>query len=211
MRRANDLGRSAMRLLLSCLLVFCLLFCSTACVPAQGDPFAYAAVPFSVTVEGTYLPANDPSGAPRSFTARITVGALVGGDPALRDMTVSFTSPDTLAGVTVTATLSLATDGGYDRAVTFSYPSDYGEIQVIAKGKEFDGFLRFAEALLPLGDVTERSPAAEDGSYTVTRKTADGGREAVFIFAEGETFPRRVTLTDRWGRVELNTCGEKEE
>ena len=149
--------------------------------------------------------------APRSFTARITVGALVGGDPALRDMTVSFTSPDTLAGVTITATLSPATDGGYDRAVTFSYPSDYGEIQVIAKGKEFDGFLRFAEALLPLGDVTERSPAAEDGSYTVTRKTADGGREAVFIFAEGETFPRRVTLTDRWGRVELNTCGEKEE
>ena len=200
-----------MRLLLSCLLAFCLLICSFACTPAQGDPFAYAAAPFSVTVEGTYLPANDPNGTPRPFTARITVGAFVGGDPALRDMTVSFTSPDTLAGVTVTATLSPATDGGYDRAVTFSYPSDYGEIQVIAKGKEFDGFLRFAEALLPLGDVTERSPAAEDGSYTVTRKTADGGREAVFVFAEGETFPRRVTLTDRWGRVELNTCGEKEE
>ena len=41
-----------MRLLLSCLLFFCLLLCSTACVPAQGDPFAYAAAPFSVTVEG---------------------------------------------------------------------------------------------------------------------------------------------------------------
>ena len=203
MRRANDLGRSAMRLLLSCLLFFCLLLCSTACVPAQGDPFAYAASPFSVTVEGTYLPANDPSGAPRPFAARITVGAPMNGDLTLRDLSVTFTSPDTLAGATVTATLSPVADGGYSRAVTFSYPSDYGEIQVIAKGREFDGFLRFAEALLPLGDVTERSPTAEDGSYTVTRKTADGGREAVFVFAEGEKIPRRVTLTDRRGRVEL--------
>jgi hypothetical protein len=160
-----------------------------------------------VTVEGTYLPANDPSGAPRPFAARITVGAPINGDPTLRDMTVTFTSPDTLAGVTVTATLSPAIDGGYNRAVTFSYPSDYGEIQVIAKGSEFDGFLRFAEALLPMGDVTERSPTAEDGSYTVTRKTADGGREAVFVFAEGETFPRRVTLTDRWGSMELTVGG----
>lgn len=207
MRRANDLGRSAMRLLLSCLLVFCLLLCSTACVPAQGDPFAYAAAPFSMTVEGTYLPASDEGGTPRPVAARITVGAPMNGDPTLRDMTVTFTSPDTLAGVTVTATPSPTTDGGYARAVTFSYPSDYGEIQVIAKGREFNGFLRFAEALLPLGDVTERSPTAEDGSYTVTRKMADGGREAVFVFAEGETFPRRVTLTDRRGSMELTVGG----
>ena len=210
MRRAKYFGRSSMRLLLSCLLFFCLLLCSTACVPAQGDPFAYAAVPFSVTVEGTYLPASDEGGTPRPVTAQNTVGAPMNGDLTLRDMTVTFTSPDTLAEATVTVTPSPTTDGGYDRAVTFSYPSDYGEIQVIAKGREFDGFLRLAEALLPMGDVTERSPTAEDGSYTVTRKTTDGGREAIFVFAEGETFPRRVTLTDGWGRVELNTCGEKE-
>ena len=196
-----------MRLLLSCLLVFCLLFCSTACVPAHGDPFAYAAAPFSVTVAGTYLPASDEGGTPRPVAATVTAGAPVGGAPTLRDMTVTFTSPDTLAGVTVTVTLSPATDGSYSRAVTFAYPSAYGEIQVIAKGREFDGFLRFAEALLPLGDVTERSPTAEDGSYTVTRKTADGGGEAVFVFAEGETFPRRVTLTDGKGWVELTVTG----
>ena len=207
MRRAKYFGRSAMRLLLSCLLVFCLLLCSTACVPAPKDPFAYAATPFSVTVEGTYLPASNEGGTPRPFTAQITVGAPMNGDSALRNLTVTFTSPDTLAGATVTATLSPVADGGYARAVTFSYPSDYGEIQVIAKGKEFDGFLRFAEALLPLGDVTERSPTAEDGSYTVTRKTTDGGREAVFVFAEGEAFPRRVTLTDRWGSMELTVGG----
>ena len=196
-----------MRLLLSCLLVFYLLLCSTACVPAQGDPFAYAAAPFSVTVEGTYLPASDPNGTPRPFAARVTVGAPMNVDPTLRDLTVTFTSPDTLAGVTVTATPSPATDGGYGRAVTFSYPSDYGEVGFTATGDELDGLLRFAEALLPIGDVAERSPTAEDGSYTVTRKTADGGREAVFVFAEGETFPRRVTLTDGKGWVELVVTG----
>ena len=196
-----------MRLLLACLLVFCLLFCSTAWSPAPKDPFAYAAAPFSVTVEGTYLPANDPSGAPRPFAARITVGAPMNGDLTLRDIIVTFTSPGTLAGATVTATPSPATDGGYDRAVTFSYPSDYGEVRFTATGDELDGLLRFAEALLPLGDVTERSPTAEDGSYTVTRKTTDGGREAVFVFAEGEAFPRRVTLTDRWGSMELTVGG----
>ena len=196
-----------MRLLLSCLLAFCLLICSTACVPAQVDPFAYAASPFSVTVEGTYLPASDEGGTPRPFAARVTVGAPMNGDPTLRDMTITFTSPDTLAGATVTATLSPVTDGGYARAVTFAYPSDYGEVRFTATGEELDGLLRFAEALLPMGDVTERSPTDEDGSYTVTRKTADGTREAVFVFAEGEAFPRRVTLTDRRGRVELTVTG----
>ena len=82
-----------MRLLLSCLLVFCLLFCSTACVPAQGDPFAYAAAPFSLSIEGTYLPVNDSDGAPRPFAAQITAGAPMNGDPTLRDLTATFTSP----------------------------------------------------------------------------------------------------------------------
>ena len=207
MRRANDLGRFAMRFFLACLLVFCLLFCSTACSPASTDPFAYAASPFSVTVEGTYLPASDEDGTPRPFAARITVGAPMNEDSALRNLTVTFTSPDTLAGATVTATLSPATDGGYSRAVTFAYPSDYGEVRFTATGEELDGLLRFAEALLPIGDVTERSPTAEDGSYTVTRKTADGGREAVFVFVAGETFPRRVILTDGKGWVELTVTG----
>ena len=196
-----------MRPLLSCLLVFCLLFCSTACSPAQGDPFASAAVPFSVTVEGTYLPANDEDGTPRPFAAQITVGAPMNGDPTLRDMTVTFTSPDTLAGVTVTATPSPATDGGYGRAVTFSYPSDYGEVGFTATGDELDGLLRFAEALLPIGDVAERSPTAEDGSYTVARRTEDGGREAVFSFGEGTALPTKVILTDRRGRVEATVVG----
>ena len=196
-----------MRLLFACLLALCLLLCSTACTPAQGDPFAYAASPFSVTVEGTYLPANDPDGTPRPVAALVKAGTPPNGDPTLRDLTVTFTAPASLYSTTVTATLSPAADGGYSRAVTFSYPSEYGEVRFTATGTELDGLLRFAEALLPSGDVTERSPTAEDGSYTITRRTADGGREAVFVFAEGEHFPTKVTLTDGRGRVELTVVG----
>ena len=201
MRRAKYFGRFAMRLLLSCLLVFCLLFCSTACVPAQGDPFAYAAAPFSVTVEGTYLPTSDEGGTPRPFTAQITVGAPMNGDPTLRDLTVTFTAPDTLAGLTVTATLSPAPEGTVTRTVTFTYPSDYGQVAFTAEGGELDGLLRFAEGWLPVGDVAGISPKDENGEYTIVRRT--GEREAVFSFAEGQELPVGVRLTDGRGVVEM--------
>lgn len=196
-----------MRLFSACLLVLCLLLCSAACSPAPKDPFAYAAAPFSVTAEGTYLPANDPDGTPRPIAVRVTAGEPVNGDPTLRNLTVTFTAPASLRGAAVTAALSPAPDGTVTRSVVFTYPSDYGEITVTAKGNEFDGLLRFAEALLPVGDVTAISPAAEDGSFTVTRKTADGTREAKFTFAEGKTFPTRVILTDERGRVDVGIVG----
>lgn len=196
-----------MRLFSACLLVLCLLLCSAACSPAPKDPFAYAAAPFSVTAEGTYLPGNDSDGTPRPIAVRVTAGEPVNGDPTLRNLTVTFTAPASLGGAAVTAALSPAPDGTVTRSVVFTYPSDYGEITVTAKENEFDGLLRFAEALLPVGDVTAISPAAEDGSFTVTRKTADGTREAVFTFAEGEVFPTNVVLTDGQGRVELTVGG----
>ena len=180
-----------------------LLFCLSACTPAPGDPFAYADAPFSVAVEGTYLPANDPDGIPRPIAAMVTAGAPIGGDLTLRDLTVTFTAPPSLCGVTVTATLSPAANGTVGRSVVFTYPSDYGEISVTAKGTEFDGLLRFAEALLPLGDVAEVWPAAEDGTHSVKRKSGDGLREAVFVFARGRELPLRVTVTDSRGRIEL--------
>ena len=192
-----------MRLFPAFLLILCLFFCSTACSPAPKDPFAYAASPFSVTVEGTYLPASDPEGTPRPMAATVTAGAPVNGDPTLRNLTVTFTAPEALAGVTVTAALSPAPDGTILRSVVFSYPSEHGEIRVTAKGGEFDGLLRFAEALLPIGDTVEISPVTEDGHFTVTRQGADGRREAVFTFAQGASFPTGVTLTDGRGRVEL--------
>ena len=180
-----------------------LLFCLSACAPAPGDPFAYAAAPFSVSVEGTYLPANDPEGTPRPVAAIVTAGAPLNGDPTLRDLTVIFTAPPSLRGIQVTATLSPASDGTVARSVILSYPSDYGEVNVTAKGDELDGLLRFAEALLPMGDVAEISSVDKDGSYTVTRRAGDGGRETVFVFTEGAVFPSAVILTDERGRVEL--------
>ena len=190
-----------MRLLLSCLLVFCLLFCSTACSPAQGDPFAYAAAPFSLWVEGTYLPANDSDGTPRPFAAQITAGAPVNGDPTLRDLTVTFTAPDTLAGLTVTATLSPVADGTICRRVACTYPSEYGDLSYSAAGEELDGLLRYAEAWLPTGDVAEVSPKTADGGYTVLRRA--GEWEAVFTLAEGQALPVGVRLTDGRGVVEM--------
>ena len=192
-----------MRLFPAFLLILCLVFCSTACSPAPRDPFAYAAAPFSVTVEGTYLPANDPEGTPRPVAAMVTAGAPVGGDPTLRDLTVTFTAPTSLRGVTVTAALSPAPDGGYGRAVAFSYPSDYGEVRFTATGNELDGLLRFAEALLPIGDAVEVSPVAEDGSFTVTRRWGDGAREAVFSFAEVGALPTEVRVEDPFGSLSV--------
>ena len=199
-----------MRLLLPCLLVFCLLLCSTACSPAPRDPFTYAAVPFSVTVEGTYLPANDPEGTPRPVAAIVMAGAPVNGDPTLRDLTVTFTAPSSLRGVTVTAALSPAPDGNYGRAVAFSYPSDYGEVRFTATGADLDGLLRFAEALLPVGDVAEVSPVAEDGSFTVTRRWGDGAREAVFSFVEGSALPTEVRVEDPFGSLSVRVTATDE-
>lgn len=198
-----------MRLILAVSLILCLLFSLTACTPtAPRDPFAYAAAPFSLLVEGTYLPVNDSDGAPRPFAVRISAGAPVDGDPALRDLTVTFTAPDTLAGLTVTATLSPAPEGTVTRAVTFTYPSDYGQVSFTAENGELDGLLRYAEAWLPIGDVAGISPQDENGGYTIVRRT--GGREAVFTLAEGQALPVGVRLTDGRGIVDMRMSAEKQ-
>ena len=181
--------RFSFSLILPLLSLLVLLPALPSCTPK--DPFAYAQTAFSVSVRGTYTPAG--SDTPRPFAAAVTVGAPLGGDPVVRDLTVAFTEPAPLAGLTVTARVVPSPDGAPERTVTLLYPSDYGTIQSTAAGGEFNGFLRFAEALLPPGDVAEISPIAPDGSYTVIRR-ADG-REAVFVFTEEGTLPLRVTVT----------------
>ena len=198
-----------MRLILAVSLILCLLFSLPACTPtASHDPFAYAAAPFSLTVEGTYLPAGDAEGTPRPFAARISAGAPVDGDPTLRDLTVTFTAPDTLAGLTVTAALSPAPEGTVTRTVSFTYSSDYGQVSFTAESGELDGLLRYAEAWLPIGDVAGISPQDENGGYTIVRRT--GEREAVFTFAEGQPFPIAVRLTDGRSIVDMRMSAEKQ-
>lgn len=194
--------------LFSALAILAALLLLPACTPtAPRDPFSYAAAPFSLTVEGTYLPANDLEGIPRPFTAHVTVGAPTGGSPTLRSLAVTFFSPASLSGLTITATLSPSADGTAARAVTLTYPTDYGNLQATAQGTEFDGYLRFAEAWLPIGDVTEVSPKAPDGTYTVTRQS--GERKAVFTFSDAP-LPTNVKLTDSRGVIEMRIRNETE-
>lgn len=194
--------------LFSALAILAALLLLPACTPtAPRDPFSYAAAPFSLTVEGTYLPANDLEGISRPFTARVTAGAPTGVSPTLRSLAVTFTAPASLSGLTITATLSPSADGTAARAVTLAYPTDYGNLQATAQGSEFDGYLRFAEAWLPMGDVIEVSPKSPDGTYTVTRQS--GERKAVFTFSD-ESLPINVKLTDSRGVIEMRIRNETE-
>lgn len=187
-------------------LLICLLMLY-ACSPAPpADDFAYALTAFTTSVRGTYTPAD---GVPRPIAATVSVGEpSAGGGPADRPMTVTFTQPPALAGLTVSSVFERDSQGQPLRTVTFTYPSAYGEVKVTSQEGEFDGFLRFAEALLPLGDIAEVSPAAEDGTHTVTRRTADGTREAVYLFSAEQALPLRVKITDRARDETIDFVGE---
>ena len=187
---------------LTFLTVFCLLLSLSACAPAAPrNDFAYAEEAFSATVRGSFLPPDDPAGTPRPVAATVTVDAP---DPEVgtRDMTVIFTAPASLAGVTVTAV-----HRGETRAVTFTYPTPYGTVTSTSETGDYDGFLRFAEALLPIGDVAEVSAVDENGVRTVTRRAADGTGEAVYVFSREQALPLRVTVTDGNGVTELMVGG----
>lgn len=175
-----------------------------ACAPQSAvSDFAYADAPFSATVRGTYTPVGET--VPRPIAATVSVGALAVGlsDPSAREMTVTFTEPPSMRGTTVTAVWERDTAGGAVRTVTYTYPTPYGEVAVSSEEESLAGLLRFAEALLPAGDVVSVSPVTKEGTHTVTRQSGDGLREAVFTFSAEQSLPRRVRVTDARGTVEL--------
>ncbi len=194
--------RFFLRLLPIILALLAALLSLFACSPASPkDDFSYAATPFSAAVRGTYTPEDS---LPRPVTARITVGAPISGDdPTARPLTITFTEPPTLAGITVTAVYETNQQGQVTRIVTFIYPSTYGEVKTSSQAGDFDGFLRFAEALLPIGDITAISPVAEDGTHTVTRTTTDDKREAIFLFSAEQTLPLRITVKSESATIEF--------
>lgn len=172
----------------------------TACAPTPpADDFAYSKAAFTASVRGTYTSADGDS---HPIAARISVGAAQPGEPN-RAMTLTFTQPPSLAGMTVTRTRETDSQGQPATIVTLTYPSAYGEIRASSQKGDFDGFLRFAEALLPMGDIESVSPVARDGTHTVTRRTSDGGREGVFLFSSDRELPLRVTISDGAERMEL--------
>lgn len=191
-----------LRATLLMLLAAVTLITAAACTPAPpADDFAYADAPFTAVIRGTYTPAD---GVARPIAATVSFGdPLVGGDPTQRAVSVTFTQPPVLEGVTVAAIWETTPSGELSRSVTFTAPSAYGEVRTTARGDELEGFLRFAYALLPLGDVAEISPVAEDGTHTVTRRTADGSREGVFLFSPDASLPLRVRVTHGGEVMEL--------
>ena len=191
--------------------VLCAALCAAlcACTPSVvADPFAYADAPFTVSLRGTYTPAG---GEATKVAVAVVYGPVAeGGPPSAggmrRDLTLTFSEPTSLAGLTVTVTH----DQGGTRTVTLTYPSSYGTITA-SDPAAFDGYLRFAEALLPAGDEINRSPLSPDGCFTVTRRRASDGREARFTFSttSDSPFPLVVRVTDPSGTLELTvTPGE---
>jgi hypothetical protein len=173
--------------------------------PSPGaDDFSYAAEAFSVTVRGTFTPVD---GVARPIAAVVEVGAPVAEDGTLRPLSVSFTQPPSLAGVTVRATVQPDGSGALTRTVTYSARSDYGTVTAESAAGAFDGLLRFAEALLPHGDVVSISPVNEDGTHTVTRKAADGSRTEDYLFARGRVIPLRARVTAGQETIDLAVDG----
>lgn len=158
--------------------------------PAPTSDFAYAETSFSASVRGTF---TTEGGIPHPVAATVTVGKPT--EDGNRPMTLSFTQPPALEGVTVSVapgSVSDGTSGGGGRTVTFTAASPHGTVTSTAEGGELDGFLRFAEVLLPHGDVVAVSPVGEDGTHTVTCKTAEGDWEAEFLFSREGELPLRV-------------------
>lgn len=190
--------RALRALLLALIPMFFLLACSP--VPPKDD-FAYANAPFTARVRGTYTPED---GVPRPITAQITVGELLEREnPFARSITIVFTAPETLAGITAEAVCETDSGGSTRHTVTFTYSSPYGDMKVSSASEGMAGILRFAEALLPVGDVTSVSPTAKDGTHTVTRATADGAREAVFLFSLEQELPLRVSVRSKGETLDL--------
>lgn len=180
--------RRALPFLLSLLLM--LPACSP---PPPADDFAYAASPFTAALRGSYTLSD---GVSRPIAATVAVGEVpTVGSSTDRAMTVTFTQPPALEGVVLSSAYQPNGEGQMVRTVTFTSPSAYGEVTASSDAGSFDGFLRFAEALLPLGDVVSISPVAEDGTHTVTRKTSDGEWEAVYLFSAEHALPLRITVT----------------
>lgn len=191
------------RILPRILPLFLLFLLLSACTPSAvpRDDFAYAETAFSVSVRGTYTLAD---GTARPIAAHVSVGIPAeGGSRSTRPMTLTFTQPPALDGLTVQAEWMSKDGEEPTRTVTLTYATPYGKIQDASRTGVYDGFLRFAEVLLPAGDVAEVSPKAEDGTHTVTRRTADGSREAVFLFSEDRELPLRVKASAGGEIIEL--------
>ncbi len=185
----------------------CLLACfgTVACHPSsigQANDFSYVDNAFSAEITGTLtrtvednyrgspaLTGESKTGIPQPFAATVVIGKP--NTDGIRDMAVSFREPCSLAGLTVCLSHTATVDGQTTRRITAKRVDEAGEM-VLGDSDSFASYLRFASALLPIGDVEEISPTV-DGIHTVTR-LADGEERALYTFTEGQTLPSRIMI-----------------
>ena len=193
-----------------------------------GDrAFSYMEENFSATVSGSVtrfaedgykgdasLVGDGLTDVSRSFEATVSVeGVGAGESRQVSALTVTYTAPPSLRGVTVSYVADATQAGGARVTLTRTVPmhatADMGAgvtervitVDLSATDPAVrDALLAPAGVLLPAGDVTAVG-AVTDGRYTVTR--TDGDTEAVFTFAKGQTLPVEVTWTSHTRQVEI--------
>lgn len=189
------------RLLTVCVLLLATVMGLWSCSGYAQDHFAYTNASFSAevrgelcrTVEDGYrgqIPnvGESRTGVPMSFSAVVTVAFTQEGSM----VSVTYTSPESLAGLTVRRETHISPDGTQKTATTASYGS-MAEISLSETAAQ--GLLRPADAFFPQGDVTSVSPA-RDGltELTVTSSEADRGT-AIFSFPKDSSLPASIFLT----------------
>ena len=216
------------RIPVTVLVLTVLLLAGVGCVGVPTADLSYADKGFSVTVQGEMcrtaavaingeqaITGVDGVGEPMAFAATVTIAPpTVGeGGAAGREMTVTFTAPAALAGVTVTRRV-----GADGRAVTTVCRGDFTVTDAdpdgraydgraydgrAYDGRAYDGLLLPAYTCLPTGDVTAVTPVV-DGRQTVTL-TGDGTEQTMTFEVTGEAggIPGHIRLTHATGWVEV--------
>lgn len=200
---------------LSLLVAIVMMLGLVSCAPARGDvgnaekAFSYASRPFTATLRitrtrsasdgytGDLSLVGDPL-TDRAVTLTATVSYAPPVSPAgAGDTTLTFTSPDSLAGMQVTRVPADPADGGQSQkkgqegdVVTLTLKTPYGTI--CASGEAYTPLLRYADAILPHGDILGISPT-QDGTYTVTRQSPSVGT-ITYTFTKDSDLPRIVEM-----------------
>ncbi len=207
-------------------LLMTMLFSGCARTVSPERAFSYADHDFSVNVQGSVIRLSSDgytgdasligdrlTDVPRDFAATVSVQTKkdAAGETVVSAMSVVYTAPKSLCGVTVTylnaedgragqarvmLTRAIADGVSTDREMTI----DLSAISPAVR----DALLAPVGVLLPRGDVVALSPT-EKGCYTVTRR--EGDREAIFTFVVGKSMPTSVTWTSPERVVDIKIVG----
>lgn len=201
---------------LTCCLALLLLTACASPVPYGGDgrELSYADGAFCASVRGT-LRRTAPDGytgdpalvgegrtnVPWAVAADVRVSAP--DDAGCRTVTVTYTAPDSLCGLTVTRTTAVHPDGSMIVTDTLAL----GSLTVTDDAGRYTRLLLPALSLLPAGDVTDIAQDA-DGRRVLTVRTEDvtfmytcidGSRLPVSVSVTGDGFTADFSVTETAG------------